>query len=79
MSSTGKPAGWTILRAIGMGIAVLGMVGFGLCSAFGLLFSLGGGFVIGFVLVGAGITYLFYLLFRHISNLVDGDYEDRSS
>ena len=58
--------GWTFGRILGLIVGLAGMGGFGICSLFGLIISIGSGMgiFVAFVLPGLGLTYLFFLLVR---------------
>lgn len=54
-----KPSsGWTFLRLVGFFLSLISMVGFGVCSLCGLLFTGSGFEVLGLVLIGAVIAIL---------------------
>jgi hypothetical protein len=58
--------GWTFLRILGLLIGVIGMTGFGVCSLCGLVMFRGdlSATVLGFVIPGLILAYLFFLLAR---------------
>lgn len=52
-------SGWTFLRLVGFFLSLISMVGFGVCSLCGLLFTgSGGSDIFGLVLIGAVIAIL---------------------
>jgi len=65
------PPGWTFSRVLGLIIGLIFLVGFGVCSVWGLFFAFSDGLnwdTIGsaliFVLPGLGLTWLSWLLIR---------------
>lgn len=70
-------SGWTILRALGMVIATIGAVGFGVCSLCSLGYVSDGGFgVLFWFFIAGGITALFIWMARTIQKRVDSDRDD---
>lgn len=51
-------SGWTFLRLVGFFLSLISMVGFGVCSLCGLLFTGSGFEILGLVLIGAVIAIL---------------------
>lgn len=67
----GPEGGWNGARVLGMIVAVVGMVGFGVCSLCGIAIGIGDsgrywGTVLAFVIPGVILTLLFILLARTI-------------
>ena len=65
----GSEGGWNGARVLGMIVAVIGMVGFGVCSLCGIALGIGDkywGTILAFVIPGLILTFLFFLLARTI-------------
>ncbi len=67
----GSEGGWNAARVLGMIVAVVGMVGFGVCSLCGIAMGISDrgrywSTVLGFVIAGLVLTFLFILLARTI-------------
>jgi len=73
----GERGGWTVLKAIGVAIGLLFMVGFGLCSVFGFAVGSGSADVYLLALLGAGLSALFgwmvAAIFRSVRRDRDSD------
>jgi hypothetical protein len=72
-ASPDQPSGWTVGKILGLVIGLLGMVGFGLCSLWGLVFGLSDSDLMAIVLMcsvpGLLIAYLCFLLVRKMLRL----------
>jgi biotin transporter BioY len=71
----GSEGGWNAARVVGMIVAVVGMVGFGVCSLCGIAMGVSDNgrywsAIIWFVIPGFILTFLFILLARSIARRV---------
>jgi cyanate permease len=68
-------SGWTPLKVIGLAVALLGMIGFGLCSLCGFVFASSDADILWLALLGAGIAALFVWMFVAIIRAARRDRE----